>query len=57
MNLYKKLMYDETIYKDSILIKILYSNNYFNKNEFEDVAYFEPFYLKDFQGVKKKKAE
>ncbi|MCZ8197297.1 MAG: glycosyltransferase family 2 protein [Flavobacterium sp.] len=35
MNLYKKLMYDETIYKDSILIKILYSNNYFNKNEFE----------------------
>lgn len=26
-----------------------------NKN-FEDIAYFEPFYLKDFQGVKKKSA-
>jgi tRNA threonylcarbamoyladenosine biosynthesis protein TsaB len=29
----------------------------YNRNEFEDVAYFEPFYLKDFQGVKKKKSE
>ncbi len=29
----------------------------FNKKEFEDIAYFEPFYLKDFQGVKKKKSE
>ena len=28
-----------------------------NKNELEDTAYFEPFYLKDFQGVKKKKSE
>lgn len=27
------------------------------KNELEDTAYFEPFYLKDFQGVKKKKSE
>ncbi|MBW8358763.1 MAG: tRNA (adenosine(37)-N6)-threonylcarbamoyltransferase complex dimerization subunit type 1 TsaB [Weeksellaceae bacterium] len=26
----------------------------FSKGDFEDVAYFEPFYLKDFQGVKKK---
>lgn len=25
----------------------------FNKKEFEDTAYFEPFYLKDFQGIKK----
>lgn len=25
--------------------------------EFEDIAYFEPFYLKDFHGVKKKKSE
>lgn len=25
-----------------------------NKKEFEDIAYFEPFYLKDFHGVKKK---
>ncbi|QBO57748.1 tRNA (adenosine(37)-N6)-threonylcarbamoyltransferase complex dimerization subunit type 1 TsaB [Chryseobacterium salivictor] len=29
----------------------------FNRKDFEDVAYFEPFYLKDFQGVKKKKSE
>ena len=29
----------------------------FNKDELEDTAYFEPFYLKDFQGVKKKKSE
>lgn len=28
----------------------------FTAGEFEDVAYFEPFYLKDFQGVKKKGA-
>jgi hypothetical protein len=25
----------------------------FNQKDFEDVAYFEPFYLKDFHGVKK----
>lgn len=25
----------------------------FNQRDFEDVAYFEPFYLKDFQGIKK----
>ena len=25
--------------------------------DFEDIAYFEPFYLKDFHGVKKKKSE
>ena len=29
----------------------------YNRKDFEDVAYFEPFYLKDFQGVKKKKSE
>lgn len=29
----------------------------FRNKQFEDVAYFEPFYLKDFQGVKKKKSE
>ncbi|AZB00772.1 tRNA (adenosine(37)-N6)-threonylcarbamoyltransferase complex dimerization subunit type 1 TsaB [Chryseobacterium joostei] len=28
-----------------------------NNKEFEDMAYFEPFYLKDFHGVKKKKSE
>ena len=27
----------------------------YERSEFEDVAYFEPYYLKDFQGVKKKK--
>jgi len=27
-----------------------------DKKEFEDIAYFEPFYLKDFHGVKKKKS-
>ncbi len=29
----------------------------FNNKDFEDTAYFEPNYLKDFQGVKKKKTE
>jgi len=29
----------------------------FNHKEFESVAYFEPFYLKDFHGVKKRKRE
>lgn len=28
-----------------------------DNKEFEDIAYFEPFYLKDFHGVKKKKSE
>lgn len=27
------------------------------KKEYEDIAYFEPFYLKEFHGVKKKKSE
>lgn len=27
----------------------------FQQNDFEDMAYFEPFYLKDFQGIKAKK--
>lgn len=27
----------------------------FNNKDFEDIAYFEPFYLKDFQGIKAKK--
>ena len=29
----------------------------FSSKNFEDVAYFEPLYLKDFQGIKKKKAQ
>ncbi|ASK31232.1 tRNA (adenosine(37)-N6)-threonylcarbamoyltransferase complex dimerization subunit type 1 TsaB [Chryseobacterium sp. T16E-39] len=28
-----------------------------DNKDFEDIAYFEPFYLKDFHGVKKKKSE
>ena len=28
----------------------------YNKSDFEDVAYFEPFYLKDFIALKSKKA-
>ena len=27
----------------------------FHSQKFEDIAYFEPFYLKEFQGVKMKK--
>lgn len=30
------------------------ANEKINSKDFEDVAYFEPFYLKDFHGVKKK---
>ena len=33
------------------------ANEKFSNKVFEDIAYFEPFYLKDFQGVKKKKSE
>lgn len=29
----------------------------FRQKDFEDVAYYEPFYLKEFQGIKKKKSE
>ncbi|MBC7556356.1 MAG: tRNA (adenosine(37)-N6)-threonylcarbamoyltransferase complex dimerization subunit type 1 TsaB [Chryseobacterium sp.] len=29
--------------------------NKFNKKDFEDIAYFEPYYLKDFHGIKAKK--
>ncbi len=35
------------------LIKTAYQK--YQAREFEDIAYFEPFYLKDFQGIKKKK--
>jgi tRNA threonylcarbamoyladenosine biosynthesis protein TsaB len=33
---------------------ITLSEKAFNKKQFEDVAYFEPFYLKDFVAGKKK---
>jgi tRNA threonylcarbamoyladenosine biosynthesis protein TsaB len=29
----------------------------YKSKDFEDIAYFEPFYLKDFHGIKKKKSE
>jgi tRNA threonylcarbamoyladenosine biosynthesis protein TsaB len=35
-------------YKASARFMTLLAENYFNMNKFEDVAYFEPFYLKDF---------
>ena len=48
--------FNETVYPSAkYLIKKAVEK--FNRKEFEDVAYFEPFYLKDFQGVKKKKSE
>ena len=44
-------------YKDDVYPSANYlikkSVQKFNHKEFEDVAYFEPFYLKDFHGVKK----
>ncbi len=48
--------FNETVYPSAkYLIKKAVDK--YNQKEFEDVAYFEPFYLKDFQGVKKKKSE
>ena len=48
--------FNDTIYPSAkYLIKKAFEK--YNHKEFEDVAYFEPFYLKDFQGVKKKKSE
>lgn len=46
--------FDETLYPSAKYL-INKAVEKFNKKEFEDIAYFEPFYLKDFQGVKKKK--
>ncbi|KIA90129.1 tRNA (adenosine(37)-N6)-threonylcarbamoyltransferase complex dimerization subunit type 1 TsaB [Kaistella jeonii] len=48
--------YDDTIFPSAKYL-IKKTCDKLNKKEFEDVAYFEPFYLKDFQGVKKKKSE
>ena len=48
--------YNETVYPSAkYLIKKAVEK--YNRQEFEDVAYFEPLYLKDFQGVKKKRSE
>ncbi|MBF8457947.1 tRNA (adenosine(37)-N6)-threonylcarbamoyltransferase complex dimerization subunit type 1 TsaB [Kaistella sp. G5-32] len=48
--------FDDTIFPSAKYL-IKKASDKFHKKEFEDVAYFEPFYLKDFQGVKKKKSE
>lgn len=48
--------FNNTIYPSAKYL-IKKANEKFLKTDFEDVAYFEPFYLKDFQGVKKKKAQ
>ncbi|MCS3530228.1 tRNA (adenosine(37)-N6)-threonylcarbamoyltransferase complex dimerization subunit type 1 TsaB [Chryseobacterium sp. JUb7] len=47
--------FDETVYPSAqYLIKKTLEK--IENNDFEDIAYFEPFYLKDFHGVKKKKS-
>ena len=48
--------YNETVYPSAKFL-INKAVEKYNRQEFQDVAYFEPFYLKDFQGVKKKKSE
>lgn len=48
--------YNENIYPSAKYL-VKKSVEKFNQHDFEDVAYFEPFYLKDFQGVKKKKSQ
>ncbi|MFP3596506.1 tRNA (adenosine(37)-N6)-threonylcarbamoyltransferase complex dimerization subunit type 1 TsaB [Chryseobacterium sp. SIMBA_029] len=48
--------YNEKIYPSAqYLIKNTLKK--IEEKDFEDIAYFEPFYLKDFHGVKKKKSE
>ena len=47
--------FDESIYPSAKYLIKKTLEKYLAK-DFEDVAYFEPFYLKDFQGVKKKKS-
>lgn len=41
-------------FKNSASDMVLIAHEKFNEQEFEDVAYFEPFYLKDFVAGKKK---
>ncbi|MDR3024088.1 tRNA (adenosine(37)-N6)-threonylcarbamoyltransferase complex dimerization subunit type 1 TsaB [Chryseobacterium sp.] len=49
-------VYNETVYPSAKYLITRTLEKIENK-EFEDMAYFEPFYLKDFHGVKKKKSE
>jgi len=45
--------FNDTVYPSAQYL-IKKSLEKINNKEFEDIAYFEPFYLKDFHGVKKK---
>lgn len=50
----KSATFNENVYPSAqYLIKKAVEK--FEKKSFEDIAYFEPFYLKDFQGIKAKK--
>ena len=46
--------YDATVVPSAYEMAVL-SYEKFKKNDFEDVAYFEPYYLKDFIALKKKR--
>lgn len=46
--------FDEEVYPSAQFL-IRKTLEKINRKEFEDIAYFEPFYLKDFHGIKKKK--
>lgn len=49
----RNILFDETVISSaSGQVERIYDK--FNKKEFEDLAYFEPFYLKDFIGAVKK---
>ena len=50
----KNADFDESIYPSAKFL-IKKSAEKYAAKDFEDIAYFEPFYLKDFHGVKKKK--
>lgn len=51
-----KADFNENVYPSAKYL-IKKSEGKYTRKDFEDVAYFEPYYLKDFQGVKKKKSE
>ncbi len=52
------LQLPNVVYKDNVYPSSQYlikkANEKIAQKDFEDIAYFEPFYLKDFHGVKKK---
>lgn len=51
-----KAEFNDTVFPSAKYL-IRHSVAKYNAKDFEDVAYFDPFYLKDFQGVKKIKSE